>query len=43
MDIEQARTRIAAIRAAGDTVCDIGELDRLWAVLETVGAWALST
>ena len=36
MDIEQARTRIAAIRAADGTVCDTGELDQLWAALETV-------
>ncbi|GAB7028925.1 GXWXG domain-containing protein [Streptomyces sp. NPDC021749] len=44
MDIEQARARIAAVRAAGGRVT-ADELDRLWALLETVrpeeilGSW----
>ncbi|MFG3115379.1 DUF4334 domain-containing protein [Streptomyces sp. NPDC048197] len=44
MDIEQARARIADIRAAGERVT-ADELDQLWAVLETVrpeeilGSW----
>lgn len=36
MDDEQARSCIAAIRAADDTVFDTGELDQLWAVLDSV-------
>ncbi|NBM18227.1 DUF4334 domain-containing protein [Streptomyces sp. GC420] len=44
MDAEQARTRIAAVRAAGGKV-STEELDELWAALETVrpeeilGSW----
>ncbi|MEU2793763.1 DUF4334 domain-containing protein [Streptomyces sp. NPDC007100] len=45
MDVEQARTRIAALQATGGNVSDTGELGRLWAALPTVrpesilGAW----
>ncbi|MFE7114077.1 DUF4334 domain-containing protein [Streptomyces sp. NPDC057654] len=44
MDVSQARARIAAIRAAGEPV-STGELDRLWAAVDTVrpenilGSW----
>ncbi|MFD0163221.1 DUF4334 domain-containing protein [Streptomyces decoyicus] len=44
MDVEQARARLAAIRAAGSKV-STDELDQLWAALETVrpeeilGSW----